>query len=439
MSPYPPHPVVFVPGIMGSELQDQYPAASETVYNLWTRNYGRMALHPNAPRYEARQPAQLQPSGLLQLIYSEFIEELRHNLSPQPDLPTPVFAFAYDWRQPLQDTALQLREFILETIERTRLLKHYHAANYHQSPRVNLVGHSMGGLIIADYLHHHPSNHLIHKITTLGTPFHGSPEAVLKLATGHAALGGNQSASREREIARITPSLYHLLPSYPQAITTTPPLNADLFEPASWQPSILESIETSFRIHGLNPDNAKIEAHQFFAQMLQSAKQHIQRVNNLNLQAINLPTNHWLAIVGLGEPTQTRIHLTRDPQGSPRFNLTQEDRQSSWSVSDWKNRTATGDGTVPYTGARPDFLTPNQLVCVSSSDFGYWEIKDRLLESLGPGLHATLPLMNLTQRLTVSHFACRTIGHIWGRRAPDSTHSPWSPPIPELEDRSGSP
>jgi hypothetical protein len=424
---------------MGSELKDQYPTTSEPVYNLWTRNYTRIAPHPDAPRYEARQPARLQPDGILQLIYSDFVEELRHNLSPQPDLPTPVFAFSYDWRQPLQHTATQLREFILEVIDRTRLLKHYHAANYHKSPRVNLVGHSMGGLIIADYLHHHPGNHHVHKITTLGTPFHGSPEAVLKLATGHAALGGNQSASREREVARITPSLYHLLPTYPQAVSADPNLATNLLLPGTWQPSILESIETYFRIYGLNPQNARQDAHQCFTQMLQSAQQHIQRVKNLNLQKLSLPPNHWLAIVGLGEPTRTQIHLTRDPVGHPRFDLSREARQNNWSPRNWNNRTATGDGTVPYASARPNFLSPNQLVCVSSSDFSYWEIKDRLLESLGPGLHATLPLMNLTQRLTVSHFAGQTIGHIWGRRPPDIGDTPWSPPIPKLKDQSGLP
>jgi len=59
---------------------------------------------------------------------------------------------------------------------------------------------------------------------------------------------------------------------------------------------------------------------------------------------------------------------------------------------------------VPYLGAQAAFLKTEKLVCVCDDDFGYWELKDRLLEGVAAGLHATLPLMNLVQRLVVSHF-----------------------------------
>jgi len=73
-------------------------------------------------------------------------------LSPKAESADTVFAFPYDWRQPLEMTAQKLGDFIQEVADRTKLLAHYHKAGYADDPKVNLIGHSMGGLIIAEYL-----------------------------------------------------------------------------------------------------------------------------------------------------------------------------------------------------------------------------------------------------------------------------------------------
>lgn len=90
---------------------------------------------------------------------------------------------------------------------------------------------------------------------------------------------------------------------------------------------------------------------------------------------------------------------------------------------------------MPYLGARPTFVPVNQIICVADHDFGYWELKDRLLEGVAAGLHASLPLMNLCQRLVVSHFLGRQFGKVWGRKAPDIRDQPWDPPIDNLKDK----
>ncbi|MCK4485881.1 MAG: hypothetical protein KAU38_03860 [Desulfobacterales bacterium] len=53
--------------------------------------------------------------------------------------------FEYDWRQDCTLTADLLDRFVDEVIARTKLLPHYRDEDF----RVDLVGHSMGGLIIA--------------------------------------------------------------------------------------------------------------------------------------------------------------------------------------------------------------------------------------------------------------------------------------------------
>jgi len=44
-----PSPVIFLPGIMGSALRDEYPVSPETVWSVLkaaTKSYERINLHP---------------------------------------------------------------------------------------------------------------------------------------------------------------------------------------------------------------------------------------------------------------------------------------------------------------------------------------------------------------------------------------------------------
>jgi triacylglycerol esterase/lipase EstA (alpha/beta hydrolase family) len=89
----------------------------------------------------------------------------------------PVYTFGYDWRQPLDETESQLASFIDEVVERTRLMRHYVKAGYEAAPKVNLVGHSMGGLVIAGALERLGRRARVAKVATLATPFCGSFES----------------------------------------------------------------------------------------------------------------------------------------------------------------------------------------------------------------------------------------------------------------------
>jgi len=89
-----PNPVIFVPGIMGSALRDEYPVSPETVWSpfkLLVKAYDRVTPHPSDTRYEVQEPARVVADQVFDIIYSEFIEELRHNLSFRADEPVPVF------------------------------------------------------------------------------------------------------------------------------------------------------------------------------------------------------------------------------------------------------------------------------------------------------------------------------------------------------------
>ena len=206
------HPVIVVPGVTATYLRDLYPLPPETIWAVIRKKFDRVQLHPDDTRYEARQPAVVRPDQLYEIAYEELIEELRYNLSDSEDDPVPVFPFTYDWRQPLHVIEASLAEFIDEVIDRTRLMRNYHAdKTYREAMKVNLVGHSMGGLVIAGFMQEYGAEKIdrINKIATLATPYKGSFEAMVKMITGTANIGGSTPSSREREASRLTPSLYH--------------------------------------------------------------------------------------------------------------------------------------------------------------------------------------------------------------------------------------
>lgn len=427
------NPVIVVPGITASKLRDAYVIEPEIVWAALTKEYDRIALHPDNLLYERDEPARVLADQVFDIPYGELIEELRHDLSPKEDRPTPVYPFAYDWRQPLDATELQLDAFVDEVIERTCLMPKYNQAGYADDPHVDLIGHSMGGLLIAGYLQRKGKNARVGKVATLGTPFRGSFEAVLKVTTGLATLGSVDPSSREREVARLTPALYYLVPSFVGAVEADPGLATDLFRPDTWQPGILETLTEYIRLHGLSKADRKVQARTLFARLLRQARQHSRRIEALDLAQAHLSDADWLCIVGVHQETRVRLHIASDRKG-PLFDLRSElnDRMDGWDYEVTSERIYTGDGTVPYRGARCTFIPVQRVVCVTPEDFGYWEVGDQIL--LRPvGLHGMLPKMNLIHRLIASHFTGKPRKGTWGRPPPDLPEDlAWDPPIKGL-------
>lgn len=419
------NPVVVVPGITATELQDEYPLRTEPVWAMvFDKAYDRVALHPDDLRYEAKEPARVVP-GRAFALYDDLVRGLRHELSPREDRPTPVFAFPYDWRLDIRAAARQLARFVDEVRARTLLLKHYAGAS---DLRVDLVGHSMGGLVILECLAQLGARAGVGKVVTLGTPYLGSVEAVVKVATGMSLLTGSEPREREREAARVTPSVYQLFPSYQGAIQDEDgAAPVDLFDPANMQASVVGSLAEFVRLYsGTTPaPEREIRARQILQGFLEGAREHRRSVLQFDLAGVSVAPEDWLAVVGVGERTRLQLTIRRGPRG-PRFEI--GDHQFVDDVP----RRRTGDGTVPLPGALPPFLPESHLVCVTRSDLNFWEIGDRILTNVA-GFHGMLPKVNLVQRLTVRHLRPSFRGEVWGRRLPGV--EVWTPPVAGLEER----
>jgi pimeloyl-ACP methyl ester carboxylesterase len=431
MAYIPPHPVIVLPGITGTHLRDEYQIPPDLVWGVLQKDYPRLALHPDDPRYEAQEPARIQSDSIFDVAYKELVQELRYNLSKSEDQPVPVYPFGYDWRQPLNAIEEQLAVFVDEVIERTKLLRHYAAAGYADNPKVNLVGHSMGGIIITGYLERKGMAAPVAKVVTLATPFRGSFEAVIKVATGTANLGSDPPSSREREAARLMPSLYHLLPTVKDGLEIVgTSLPTTLFDPGLWQPGVVNTIDEYVRLHSVAKKIGKQLARDLFSRFLQDGQDHRNRLDQFRLSSTGLHPQDWLCVAGVNSVTRVKLKITKIAD-HPVFDLGSAYRLNEWeNPNDPTRRHLTGDGTVPFSSAVPPFLEAANLVCVTPDDFGYWEIQDRLLSGVA-GFHAILPNMDMLHRLIVRHFTGSPDPrrNTWGWPAPGVSDEQWKPPM----------
>jgi pimeloyl-ACP methyl ester carboxylesterase len=423
------NPVIVIPGITAAYLDDRYPLPPETVWSVLTKEYERASLHPDNLNYEAIEPALVRGGQIFEVAYSELIQELRHNLRDAEDQPVPVYPFSYDWRQPLDRSAVELALFIDEVIDRTKLMRHYAAAGYTNNPKVNLVGHSMGGLVILGCLQMQNLQGKVGKVATLATPFRGSFESVIKITTGTANLGTSAPSSREREAARMTPSLYCLIPDLPDAVTADPGIAKDLFDPAAWQPAVIDTIKEYIRLRGITPDQRDQQGPAIFASLLRGAQALRDRLKTFKLADAGLTDDDWLAVVGVDADTRVALKIDK-VDGAPSFAFDSADRKNNWAKKPAKQKRQTGDGTVPYDAALPYFLAPEKLVCVSPDDFGYWELADRAATKFA-GFHGILPNMDMLHRLITRYFKGLPDAreNTWGRLPVGVNESAWKPPL----------
>jgi pimeloyl-ACP methyl ester carboxylesterase len=383
-----PNPVILVPGITATDLRDLYDFPPQLIWSLTRNEYNRAGLHPQDTRYEGELPAQVRPDQVFDIAYKEMVLDLRHDLTERADQPVPVYIFGYDWRQPLEITQVQLGAFIDEVINKTALTRHYFADGYALRRKVNLVGHSMGGLVIAGYLAGQNAGSPVERVATIATPFKGSFQAVEKIVKG-------TMNRREREASRLTPALYHLLPSFTQGITIDPALpQTNMFDEHLWQSSVVDTINEALRLRG---SGAPADPARILRDMLAQAGAHRKSVNDLDLATCGLTKADWLCIIGIGDKTQVAMEIQLR-NGAPWFVLDAPGMTDKKPTRVWR----TGDGTVPYSGALPNFLDEADTVVLSNKDFGPLEIKDKLLDAV-TALHGILPNMNKLQTRLVQH------------------------------------
>jgi pSer/pThr/pTyr-binding forkhead associated (FHA) protein len=196
-------PVVFLPGIMGSELW----TGNEQIWpNLKTLfvNPDPLALperRPLEPRRIVRQVV-IVPNLLKNDRYIRLGNYLEEGLGYERGKN--LLEFAYDWRQDNRVSARHLAAAIDEWQRRSS----------DAARPITIIAHSMGSLVSRYYVEHLGGKEKVERMIFLGGPHHGAPKAISVLLFGPKKIPFGRVGEKLRDVVRTFPSMYQLLPTY---------------------------------------------------------------------------------------------------------------------------------------------------------------------------------------------------------------------------------
>jgi pimeloyl-ACP methyl ester carboxylesterase len=202
----PRRPLVFIPGLLGSRLCRPNPDNPRDPIVAW----GTLAALPSLSdlKLETDDEDDIRPCGLVrdvvffglytQEVYSPIIARLeRLGYRENKDL----LIFDYDWRRSVFDNAQALAAFVRDKVG--------------PDQPIDIVAHSMGGLIARIYAVELGGGRQIARLFSAGTPFLGSVKTYETMEKGFGALNavmGGIAAFRRTLLS--FPSIYELSPRY---------------------------------------------------------------------------------------------------------------------------------------------------------------------------------------------------------------------------------
>ena len=141
--------------------------------------------------------------GVLDIFYNGLVDDLCEEF---PDRA--VYFYSYDWRQSNSDSAVRLNNLINDVKVQTGYSK------------IDLVCHSMGGLVASNYVKRYGTSD-VRYIITLATPYEGSPEAISRIMMPLGQLYGFGEVAAEIAAKQgLTRELIAGLPSVSEAAPT---------------------------------------------------------------------------------------------------------------------------------------------------------------------------------------------------------------------------
>jgi triacylglycerol esterase/lipase EstA (alpha/beta hydrolase family) len=325
--PEPPkpkrNPVIIVPGIMGSYLKEKaFPLDKE----IWVNWLGYA--NPIDPKDEGLKELEMDGVGkaiknlyvdgaieniLTEDFYKGLIRELENDgYAENKDL----FVFPYDWRYDINclagvsecaDQGVDtLKNMIARVASSTGLEK------------VDIVAHSMGGLIAKTYIDKFGTS-TIDKLVTIATPNLGSPRVAKVLLYGDNMDIPVLNEATMKEISQNIPSVYQLLPSQ-EYFNSIGSYIVDIYD--------VDNNGIKGNLNYADTDNFLVNTGRN-GYLLSNATLLHNKIDNLQVK-------NSFSISGCGTPTIDKIYiLNKEKNGGYEYAL----------------RYASGDGTVPLASS----------------------------------------------------------------------------------------
>jgi pSer/pThr/pTyr-binding forkhead associated (FHA) protein len=215
-------PVVFIPGMMGSELW----RGDERIWpNLRT-----MFAHPNVGALPDTIPVRAGPlvdnivivPNLVKLDqYKRLGGYLVEELGYRRDVD--LLEFAYDWRLDCRQTAAALGAAIDSWRERERLARR----------PLTIIAHSLGCLLARYYVERLGGKDAVDRLVLIGGPHAGVPKVVPALTRGPALLPFGLFDGRLHDVLQTFPSVYQILP-VDECATDESGSTFSVFDDESW-------------------------------------------------------------------------------------------------------------------------------------------------------------------------------------------------------------
>lgn len=204
------NPVILIPGITATYLNRNYGDKSE----IWP-DLGKLLLSPddsflndlilNKDGTESIEYPLIVGDIIRKMVTVDVFDGLINKFINDGYVEgKDLFVFPYDWRVSTGEISIKLKDKIEEAISKS------------SSDKVDIVAHSMGGLVAKKYIKDY-GEEKIDQLIFLGTPQLGSPKAFKALMfgdpMGYQKLFLGLSKLRTKIISQNMPSVYELLPS----------------------------------------------------------------------------------------------------------------------------------------------------------------------------------------------------------------------------------
>jgi pimeloyl-ACP methyl ester carboxylesterase len=258
--------VVFLPGLMGSELWLGSERVWPNVKTIFTNP--EIFLYPSDIPLEPRSIVDelvIVPNLIKQDQYNRLgdylVEELNYSRGVD------FFEFPYDWRQDVRISARQLSEHIDSISSKQPLI---------------IIAHSLGTMVSRYYIEKLGGHKRVERVILMGGPHKGAVKGLASMLVAPEILPFGIMGERMREILMSFPSSYQILPDYVVG-TDQHGVNINFLENEDWlDPKYLPLLQLG---------------KEFRAELATSA---------------SIPS---VAIFGYGIKTITEVSVVRDDQG----------------------------------------------------------------------------------------------------------------------------